>query len=350
MSESVRLEVGGREYQGWTSISITRSIEAISGRFSLGLTERWPGQPTVWPILPGTECAVSIGDDTVITGQVDSADPKFDADNHDVQVAGRDRTGQMVDCSAVHSPGEWSNIRLDKLARTLAAPFGISVKSETDTGAVFPVFKLQPGETAFEALDRGCRMRGVLPISDGVGGLVLTKPGQSRCSTALIQGQNVKSASLKNDITERFRAYIVRGSQSGSDYLEPEQSAAVEARAADAGAPAGRTLIIIAESAVDIASARKRAQWEATVRSARAVTVQVTVQGWRQGNGDLWPVNALVNVDLPWLRVSGEMLISELTHTLDESGTQTQMTLRRADAFLPEPEKPAESDPWGEVG
>jgi prophage tail gpP-like protein len=90
---------------------------------------------------------------------------------------------------------------------------------------------------------------------------------------------------------------------------------------------------------------KKRAQWEATVRAARAVSVQVTVQGWRQGNGELWPVNALVNVDLPWLRLSGDMLISELTHTLDESGTRTQLTLRRPDAFIPQPATPADADP-----
>jgi prophage tail gpP-like protein len=100
---------------------------------------------------------------------------------------------------------------------------------------------------------------------------------------------------------------------------------------------------------VDISTARKRAQWEATVRAARAVSVSVTVQGWRQADGTLWPVNGLVQVDLPWLRISGEMLITELTYSLDESGTQTQMTLRRADAYTPEPEKPAEEDPWGDV-
>lgn len=342
----VRLSVGGREYSGWTAISITRSIEAISGRFSLGLTERWPGQSTVWPIMPEAECSIAIGDDTVITGQVDQIAPSFDDGQHEVQVSGRDLTGRLVDCSAVHSPGEWNNIRLDKLAAILAKPFGVTVRSVTDVGAAFSVFKLQPGESAFEALDRACRYCGVLPISDGIGGLVLTKPGQARCSTALIQGENVKSASMTSDISDRHSEYIVRGSQASSDTIDPEQAAAVTAKARDALLKTYRPLIILPENSVNIASARKRAQWEATVRAARAVSVSVTVQGWRQGDGTLWPVNALVNVDLPWLRISGEMLISELTHSLDESGgTQTQMTLRRADAFIPEPVQAEDLDP-----
>jgi len=348
-SNIVHLDVNGRVYSGWTAISITRSIEAISGRFSLGLTERWPGQPTVWPVLPEAECAISIGDDIVLTGDVGQIAPSFDDSQHEISATGRDRTGRMVDCSAVHSPGEWSGIKLDRLAAILAKPFGISVKNETDVGPAWTQdkpFKLQPGETAFEALDRACRMRGVLPISDGVGGLTLTKPGQTRCSTALIQGQNIKAASLTSDISDRFATYIVRGSQPSSDMLDPEQAASVEGRATDGMLKSYRPLIIIAESSVDIAAARKRAQWEATVRAARAATVSVTVQGWRQGNGDLWPVNALVNVDLPWLRVSGEMLISELTHSLDESGgSQTQMTLRRPDAFIPQPAQPEDLDP-----
>ncbi len=349
----VTLAVGGREYAGWTSISITRSIDAISGIFSLGLTERWPGQPTVWPILPEAECAISIGGDTVITGQVDQVAPNFSEDDHEISVSGRDSTGRMVDCSAVHSPGEWSGIRLDRIAAILAKPFGIAVVSQVDVGQPWTAdkpFKLQPGESAFEALDRGCRQRGVLPISDGKGGLILTKPGQSRCTTALVQGQNIKSARLQNNISDRFSPVIVRGSQPGTDFLEPEQSAAVEARSTDAMIRTYRPLIVIAESAVDIASARKRAQWEATVRAGRAVTAQVTVQGWRQADGNLWPVNSLVSVDIPWLRLSGDMLISELTYSLDESGTQTQLTLRRADAYVPQPEMPADLDPWAEVG
>lgn len=351
MSDAVKLTVGGREYAGWTSLSVTRSIEAIAGRFQLSLTDKWLGQQTAWPISPGSECSVSVGGDTVLTGLVDAAAPRFDSANHETAVNGRDRAGQMVDCSANHSPGEWLGLRLDRLAAILAKPFGITVTTQADIGAVFETFKLQPGETAFEALDRACRMRGVLPISDGHGGLVLTKPGQTRCSTALVQGENVKAASLTNDATDRYRNYIVRGSQPSSDFLDPEQAAAVEARATDAGAIAGRTLIILAESAVDIASARKRAQWEATVRAARAVSVSVTVQGWRQGSGEMWPVNALVSVDLPWLRVSGDLLISELTYSLDGSGgTQTEMTLRRKDAFIPEPEKPVVEDLWGEAG
>jgi|LGVE01.1.fsa_nt_gb prophage tail gpP-like protein len=351
MSDAVKLVVGGREYAGWTSVSVTRSIESIAGRFRLSLTDRWPGQQSAWPIPPGAECSFSIGGETVLTGLVDMAAPRFDSANHESAVTGRDRTGQMVDCSANHSPGEWSGIRLNRLAAILAKPFGVTVTTATDIGAAFETFKLQPGETAFEALDRACRLRGVLPVADGQGGLVLTSTGKTRCSTALVQGENVKSAALTNDTTDRYRKYIVRGSQPSSDFLDAEQASAVEARATDAGATAGRTLIILAESAVDIASARKRAQWEATVRAARSVTVSVTVQGWRQGNGELWPVNSLVSVDLPYLRVSGDLLISELTHSLDESGgMQTELTLRRKDAFLPEPEKPVAADPWGDVG
>jgi prophage tail gpP-like protein len=257
MSELVRLTTGGRIYQGWTSISITRSIEAISGRFSLGLTDRWQGQDTPWPILPGAECTVKIGDDTVISGRVDSIAPRFDANSHTNSASGRDRTGQMVDCSAVHSPGEWANIRLERIAAILAEPFGISVKTEVDTGAPIQLVKIQPGETSFETLDRHCRFCGVLPVSDGQGGLILTRPGKTRCSTALIQGQNVKSASLIDDVSDRFHTYRVRGSQPGSDFLTPEQAAAVEGTAIDAGEPVGRTLIVLPEGSVDIARAKK---------------------------------------------------------------------------------------------
>ena len=111
-----------------------------------------------------------------------------------------------------------------------------------------------------------------------------------------------------------------------------------------------RVLVIRPEHNVTIASATKRAQWEATTRAARSDVVTITVQGWTQADGTLWPVNSLVKVVSPTIAVDGTMLIAQAEYSIDDtSGTTTTLTLKRPDAFKPEPVISKESNLWKEI-
>jgi prophage tail gpP-like protein len=113
-----------------------------------------------------------------------------------------------------------------------------------------------------------------------------------------------------------------------------------------------RVLVLHAEESLTKEQAKIRAQWEATVRAARAAAVSVTVQGWRQATGELWPVNARVAVRAPRLGIDGPMLITQATYEVSsEGGTTTQLSLKRPDAFTPEPvfEKRSKVQPWDEI-
>ena len=64
----------------------------------------------------------------------------------------------------------------DRIVQALVQPYGISVAVETDIGAPFRKFRIDEGETVFEAVERACRFRAVLPLSDGAGNLILGSP------------------------------------------------------------------------------------------------------------------------------------------------------------------------------
>ena len=99
-------------------------------------------------------CELLISGDSVIKGHIDKVAPSFSATDHGITISGRDASADLVDCSAVHKPGHWLNQDALQLASILAGPFGVSVTAEGDIGAPIPSFKLEQGETAFEALDR----------------------------------------------------------------------------------------------------------------------------------------------------------------------------------------------------
>lgn len=322
-----------REYGGWKSVRVERSIDAVAGGFSIGMAD--PRNPRIlvpkevlgWPIAPGDGCRVLIGDDVVIDGWIDETAPAISADSHDLSVSGRDRTGDLVDCSADHSPDEW-NAPLDQIAAILCRPFGIQVSvAGVDLGAPFAPFKLQPEETAFGAIERMCRMRAVLPMSDGAGGLLLTRAGAARAASAIVEGENLLWAKATYSMKERYSRVTVKGERGKASATDP-----MVAR--------HRPLIVLAEQEDDGVPSEARARWETTVRAGRAGKVTVAVQGWRQADGSLWPLNAEAAVHIPTLDLSGRLLIAARRLVLDEGGRVTELDLVRRDAYDLLPELP----------
>ena len=346
----VVVTVGGELHAGWTAARITRSLEQAAGTYRLTLTDRDPGRTSPRPYRPGARAAVALDGDTVITGWIDSVRPRYDAGSHTVEVAGRDAVGDLVDCSAASEPGEWRGAPLEEIAAALAAPYGIDVVAVVDTGAPLARFRIEEGETVYESIERGCRMRAVLPISDGGGRLVLGRPGRARAGVVLRRGDTILAASGESDWTGRYSRYRVLGQQPGSDFLGAGAAAHVRAEATDPVVTRHRPLTLLAEQALDDAEAADRAAWEADVRAARARRLTVRVRGWRErgDTGPLWAPGVLVRVADDWLAVDTDMLVGAVLYELDDEGTRTTLSLAPPAAYSGRPEAEAEADGgWG---
>lgn len=334
MSGRAELYVGAEIYGGWQRVSVTRSIEQIANGFELEVTERWPGQSASRPIRPGEKCALKLDGETVITGYVDDSEPTFGKQAHSLSVKGRDATGDLVDCSAIHKAGQWANAPLDRIARDLCAPFGIQVKVETNAGKPFPSYKIDPGETAFECIERAARLKAVLLISDGEGNLVITRAGNQRVDTALVEGQNILEGRGHFSWKDRYSIVTVKGQERGDDFFFGENAAAPSASARDESITRYRPLIVLAEAHGAGATLRDRATWERNVRMGRGNRGTINVQGWRDAEGKLWQPNTLVTVTSPLLWLDqAEMLIVGCTYTLDDNGTRTALSIARREAF-----------------
>lgn len=342
MPDDVQLLVNGRIYSGWEDIAVTRAIDAASGAFSLKVTERWADdQDTPWPIVPGDACEVRIDGETIITGYVDIFAPSFSATAHSINIQGRDKTADMIDCSAVHDPDSWSNYTVLDLARVLAAPFGIAVRADVSVGDKFSVVKLQQGETAFEALERHCRLRKLLLMPDGNGGLLITRTGTQRASVALVQGENIKSASGRLDYSQRFSQYTVKAQSGFSIETDGEGESHIVGGTSDPGVRRYRPMLVIAEGGGTTQTARDRAVWECNTRIGRSASASIEVHGWRQRpGGSLWLPNQIVSVHSSWMRMAGEMLIKQVTYKRDlTGGTTASLDIVSPQAYLPEPPK-----------
>lgn len=347
----VRLTVGGTEYLGWKNVRIGRGVDTIAGVFGLEVSDRWSASDQPWSIKPGSECVLSADGNVVITGYVDVVRAVYDATTRSLQISGRDKAADMVDSSALNEPDSWSVITIGKLAAELAKPFGIEVADESGDAQPFHLAKIQPGETAFEILERYCRQRGVLAISDGAGKIVLTKPGQKRADVALEQGKNILRASGTADYSQRFSEYLVTGQTAGTDNLFGTDAAQVEGKARDAEIRSARRLLITAPNSADAANLQAVAAWEATVRAARGSPLTVTTQGWYQTpGGRLWQPGEIVQARSAWLQIPKPvdfLINSVLLSKSSDAGTVAELELLRPDAYRANPQLEVQQGVWG---
>lgn len=344
MQPEIRLSANGKAFYGWTRLKVSRGIETIASTFELGITENVGKDLKQAKIRQGDEARLSIDDDTVVTGFVDVRRLSYDDKTYKISVSGRDRTADLVDCSAAHKGGQFLEQNFGQIAKALCEPFAIPVHITVDVGDKFKKFKLQEGETVFEALERAARHRGLLLMADALGGLVITKPGRERVATPLVLGENIRSASGEFSQVDRFNLYTVKSQTTGDDWKTAGQIASPAAAVSDKNIRRHRPLIIIAEESSDAKACKDRATWERNVRAGRGGSVTYVVDGWRHAGG-LWQPNVMVPVKDALMGVNQDMLITRVVYILDAEGLRTEITVmdRAAYDILATPE---EVDSW----
>ncbi|QHI96062.1 hypothetical protein GT348_07270 [Aristophania vespae] len=112
---------------------------------------------------------------------------------------------------------------------SLANPYGLSVRQVVDTGAPFEVVAFEAGSSVLDAIEKQSRQRGVLVTSDGLGGILLTKPGDTRADEDLIfPGGNVQR--FEERLNQSFSDHIVKAQgkaahRSGKSAFSTQKSA-----------------------------------------------------------------------------------------------------------------------------
>lgn len=379
----VRLLVNGSEYGGWKSVRISAGIERQARDFELEVTDRWPGQSEIpRSIQPGDPCQVFIGDDLIMTGYVDATPIRYDGKSVSVGVKGRSKTADLVDCCPIESGkstaassggGQWKDVigpdgkkpnvvkpaatavnqwrhqKMEVIAAGLAAPYGVRVIAEVDTGKVIPDHQVQIGETVFESIDRMMRLRHVLSTDNEKGDLVFIDVGSAgMAGTALELGKNLLSGSTELDYKGVFSTYICKGQRSGNDDqygadVAEEEGEAEEtnsttvtgetATATDARAKRRRVLVIKQSGQADGGTCQDRADYERAHRAAKALQTNYTVAGWRQEDGRLWLPNMMVRVRDALIGFDTDMVIAEISWLLDSQGLRTEIKVGPPDGY-----------------
>ena len=329
--DAVTLFLNKRVFEGWEDLQLTRELNVLASDFQLKLTDKWRQDQEAFPIKPGDLVHIHLAKKSFLTGWLDSLNLSFSSNDRNITASGRSRTCDLVDCS-VDGDNEYSGLNLQEIATKVCAPFNVPVIFRSPPGEAFAKVTVQQGESVFALLDRLARQRKLLMFPDYEGFLVFAQAGTRRSPVQLKEGVNVLGGSSKFDNSERFSKYVVKG-QNLSFLGEPDQSTSPSGEATDKGITRFRPLILVGETSTDDGASSDRAAYEAGLRAARAIEVEVAVQGWLRSDGTPWEINEIVTCDIGSLGVRRNLLVKKVVFNKNNSGTTASLTLIRPDAF-----------------
>ena len=199
---------------------------------------------------------MKFGPDVLITGYIDTIDIDLTDTYCRLNVSGRDKTGDLVDSSAIHGSGQWKRARLEQIVRDICKPFGIEVLVQTDTGDAIDSFSLDDGEKAFDAIDRAARAKAILVTSSPTGQLVLTRASETLIETKLVEGLNIRRISARHTWARRHSEIRMKAQVAGNDNQFGATAAHIQAKASDPEIDRYRPLIIHSEQGLSNAEAK----------------------------------------------------------------------------------------------
>lgn len=330
------LEVNGTKYGAWTSVQVTRSLDSFAASWSVQYTDKWAPNSDPWAILPGDTAKVVLGDKTLATGFVNVASWQAGSE-YRVTAEGRSATGDMVDAAPFADISDQATrLTLGALAKALAAPFGIEVVDESGDTRPLEKFTIDLGESAFDALDRACRSRGVLPSTTPEGAILLSKAGALFRSVS-IDPLRIARRGLSLDESQRFSDYYVYGQHPAEETFRGDKVVSQAGHAPDQSVARYRPHVTVTDAPSTGDDLQREAAWIRNVRAGRSEVVRYRIAGPLAPDGGVWEPGMLCKVEDKILRVFASLILQTVVLTWDANGQWADLTLTRPEAYSPDP-------------
>lgn len=275
--------------------------------------------------------------DLILTGHVEKRSPSLRAEEGDLAISGRSKTGDLVDSSAEDEAGEFKNKKATEVFGTLAKDYQIVIDSDV-AHTPKTVFRIRPGETVFQAADRWARSEGFTVTDTPKGDLKFYKADKPKrhegsIREGLTYWPKVLDASAVHDDSKRFGKVKVRAQ--APDGYGPDELR-IEDEASDETVKRKRVRVIVPPELVAKKDARTRAKWHRDRAAGEGTTSEVKLLGWRDEKGLFWTPGWQSHTELPSLDLIQDMLVKSVTleqADADGGGTTCKLSLVDPRAF-----------------
>jgi prophage tail gpP-like protein len=261
-------------------------------------------------IKPGAPIKISIGPlgpqstDILLTGRIDRISDKVARGGKPLlTLHGRDMAGVLVDCSAPIFSARL--VTLSDIVAKVIAPLGVS-KVRIEAGGLFEKVNVEPGDTAWQALQNAAEANGVWPWMEADGTLVVGGPRYDLPPVATLIARvgglqnNCESVEELRDLSASYsEVTVLAQSYTGADRTA---QSAIKAVFKDPSVGHYRPKLVVDHECTNQEQAANRARKLQQDSRLKSYTLKITVAGHRidapgqPGHGKLWAPGQRVHV------------------------------------------------------
>lgn len=331
------VRIGGREHQDWTSYSIDSDLLTAADAFSLSLGV--PAREIPPEVKPWAEVTISLGEDLVLTGRIDSIRRATSKGERSLTIQGRDLAAVLVDCSApVFVTREAS---LEDIVAKIVRPLGITKIDVRATGTREKI-TVEPGMSAWDALENVCEQNGCCPWFEPDGTLVIggpdyTLPAAGELLLTLDRMRtNVLSLEVEEDITDTYSEVTVLGQTHGTEGASGKNNLRHAARNEELEG-VNRPLIIVDSECDNAELAARRARKAVADSALNGFTITAEVRGHRNDGGVPWAPGQILRVISEPDGIDDDYFLMRRTFLGGfDSGQRTTLALKKKGVWLPD--------------
>jgi len=333
--DEVELRVDGERFRHWTSVDITRTIDAVATiqvRSSQADTIEFV--QTFQP-LSYQDMQVLVGGRPLFTGTMMDPSPVTDPDQGpQISVGGYSRAGVLGDCTMPASayPLQWKGVALPVIAQRCAEPFSIQVDALGDIGGEFRRVRLKSNQRILEFLMQLAHQRKVLLGSTPEGRLLLRAPPAVGAPVAALRegAPPFIGIRLRTEPQKHFSHLTVLRKKARR--ITPKSYTVVN----EALTGVVRPMVTRSEDTNSASELPTAAEALAGRMLAGAAVWTQRVNGWRDQNGDIWEPGATVQIaDAPSGFIFGptDLIIRACRYSRTDTKTTTELELVLPGAF-----------------
>lgn len=339
------IRVNNEPYTLWQTAAVRRSIDTNTGIFSFSSTSESP--PSNYPVRAGDSVQVLINGVPKATGFVDQVSASQNKRQHTITVSGRDNTQDLIDSSVPDAAkaivGPVSGVAF---CERIISALGATIPVTNDSGITIEFTDLDflnadSGMPCMEFLTNFFRKKQVYLIADGNGKLSIFRPSGDQAASSLEHSgspqDNVINYNASWSHQDLYNTYRVRSQDNfGFNLLADYDGNGVDRTGdvIDDSIRTSRYLEVQGEETLFAEETSNRAQEEANIRRARAISYSATVQGTQQRDGSIWDIGLIVKIRDRFAGVSGSFLARSIEYNQDVTGgTTTTMDFASPDAY-----------------
>lgn len=389
-NDAVQIVINGTSYQIWTDVDMDSDILSPADAFTVSGTipkpkptpaESRAGAPAQAfdDFREGNSCDVYVGPDRQMAGVIDSVKMNGDRQAARIVIAGRDKGALLLDSEAKHIKA--SDYTVKTLIEALLDPsWGINVilsnednrklitgkRDKQKPRASVPKLnaplsrkrtKVDPGQRVASIIDMHCKRLGITWWLTAGGDLFIGKPNYDQeasynFSAGALGSQtptNILSWSVERSASERYSEIKVVGQ--GFDDLSKVWKVAFNPLAAGAATVQHgiytatardpdfvergiiRKMIVSDCDAQSPSEAQSKAGYEQGQRQLKALMINVTVPGFRQGPR-LFAVDTIATVKIEEAGIDGSFYVIQRRFTENRNQRRTQLLLVQPKVWL----------------